>query len=62
MDIPLALSIPDAVKVSGMSRSSIYEAMKRGELAALKAGRRTLIPVAALEAYLASLPSYEVGA
>jgi len=58
MDTPIAITIPDAVRVSGMSRSALYEALKRGDLTARKAGRRTLISFADLEAYLASLPTY----
>lgn len=55
------LQIPEAVKVSGLSRSRIYEALRKQELRAIKAGRRTLIPVAELESYLANLPSYGEG-
>jgi len=55
-------SVPDAVEYSGLSRTSIYEAMKRGDLTARKAGRRTLISFAELEACLASLPTYQAGA
>lgn len=55
-------SVPDAVEYSDLSRTSIYEAMKRGDLTARKAGRRTLISFAELEAYLASLPTYQAGA
>lgn len=51
-------TIPDAVQYSGMSRSALYEALKRGDLIARKAGRRTLISFQDLEAYLASLPTY----
>lgn len=61
MQNPIALTVQDAVKVSGLSRSRIYEAM-RGGLPARKAGRRTLILAADLEAYLASLPTYQAGA
>lgn len=61
MDIPLAVTIPDAVRLSGCSRSALYEALKRGDLTARKAGRRTLIPFAELEAYLASLPAFGAG-
>tara|TARA_R110002012_G_scaffold138444_5_gene293673 strand:- start:1949 stop:2137 length:189 start_codon:yes stop_codon:yes gene_type:complete len=61
MENPLAVTIPDAVRMSGMSRTSIYEALKRGDLTARKAGRRTLISFAALQAYLASLPEYRAG-
>lgn len=62
MQAPIAVTIPDAVRVSGMSRTSIYEALKRGDLTARKAGRRTLISFADLQAYLASLPTYQTGA
>lgn len=55
-------TMPQAVEFSGLSRTSIYEALKRGELSARKAGRRTLIAFADLEAYLASLPAYQAGA
>lgn len=62
MTPPIALTVPDAVKASGMSRSAIYEAMKRGDLVARKAGRRTLIHFSELQAYLASLPTFQAGA
>lgn len=55
----IAVTIKDAVKVSGISRSSLYEALKRGDLRASKAGRRTLIPFAELQNYMAALPQYE---
>lgn len=59
---PLAETIPEAVKATGMSRTWIYGELKCGRLAALKAGRRTLIPYSQLVAYLADLPAYEPGA
>jgi len=59
MQTPISITIPDAVKASGMSRTSIYEALKRGDLTACKAGRRTLIAFADLQKYLASLPAYK---
>ena len=59
---PITLTIPEAVEATGISRSSLYEALRRGDLAAKKAGRRTLIPMADLQAYLASLPTYPAGA
>lgn len=55
-------TVPEAVEYSGLSRSRLYEALRRGELSARKAGRRTLISFADLEAYLASLPTYQAGA
>jgi len=62
MTEPITVTIPDAVKATGMSRTSIYEALKRGDLTARKAGRRTLISFADLQAYMASLPQYQAGA
>lgn len=62
MHTPIAVSIPDAVRLSGCSRSGLYEALKRGDLTAYKAGRRTLIHFADLAAYLSSLPTYQAGA
>ena len=59
---PITLTIPDAVKATGMSRTSIYEALKRGDLTARKAGRRTFISFAELESYLTSLLTYQAGA
>lgn len=58
MDNPIAVTIPEAVNATGLSRSRIYEALKSKALRAKKAGRRTLITLADLEAYLASLPTY----
>ncbi|MCB2066540.1 MAG: helix-turn-helix domain-containing protein [Erythrobacter sp.] len=58
MTTPLTITIPEAVKLTGLSRSRIYEALKSRELVAKKAGRRTLIGFADLEAFLASLPTY----
>lgn len=61
MQTPITLTIPDAVKVSGLSRTTIYEALKRGDLTAVKAGRRTLIRFGDLDAYMDSLPAYRAG-
>ena len=55
-------TLPEAVQFSGMSRRALYEALKRGDLSARKAGRRTLISFADLQAYLAALPEYRAGA
>ena len=55
----LMMTVPEAVNASGMSRSAIYLALKRGDLQARKAGRRTLIAVSDLEAFLANLPTFQ---
>jgi excisionase family DNA binding protein len=62
MNNPIAVTIPEAVKLSGMSRTAIYEALRKNAITAKKAGRRTLITFADLQAYLASLPTYQAGA
>lgn len=62
MPNPIAVTIPDAVKLSGCSRTRLYDALKRGDLSARKAGRRTIISFSDLQAYLASLPTYQAGA
>lgn len=58
LEKPLALTMPQAVQVSGLSRTAIYNALKRREITAQKAGRRTIILFSELEAYLANLPKY----
>lgn len=59
---PSHLPIPGAVAYAGTSRSSLYEALKLGKIEARKCGRRTLVSVASLDAYLASLPTFQAGA
>lgn len=54
-------NFPECVAYSGMSRTSLYNALKRGDLTAKKAGRRTLISFAELERYLSDLPEYRSG-
>ena len=58
MNTPLALTIPEAINASRLSRTAIYEALKRGDLTARKAGRRTLIPMPELQRFIDSLPAY----
>lgn len=61
MQAPITVTIPEAMKLSGMSRTRIYEALNKQAIIARKAGRRTLISYADLQAYLASLPTYQAG-
>ena len=56
---PYAISILEAVRLSGIGRSSIYEAIRRGELAIRKSGRRSLILTADLQRWLSELPTSE---
>ena len=54
---PRMLTVPEAVAYARRSRAALYEDIRDGRLEARKAGRRTLIPVAALDRMLDSLPS-----
>lgn len=62
MNFPIAYTIPDAVRVSGISRTGLNNALKDGRLSAVKRGKRTLILSDSLSGYLASLPAYKAGA
>ena len=55
---PLAYTIKDAIKMTGMSRTRLYEELKSGRLVAKKAGRCTLIPHESIEAWLKNLDNY----
>jgi hypothetical protein len=54
--LPLAVSINEAVRLSGLGRTSLYLAIQRGALVVKKAGRRTLVPIGSLQAFLTQLP------
>jgi len=54
---PLAYSLPEAVRASGLSRSTLYEQIAAGKLRARKLGARTLILRTELETFLAGLPA-----
>jgi excisionase family DNA binding protein len=56
----LSMTIADAVKASGIGRTSLYELIGAGKIDACKAGNRTLIPADSLRAYLASLPPADI--
>jgi excisionase family DNA binding protein len=49
---PISVRIPDAVRLTGLSRSRLYELMKSGEIEFLKVGASTLILVASLRRFL----------
>jgi excisionase family DNA binding protein len=54
----LTLTVEEAAASLGISRASAYEAVRRGDIPAIRIGRRILVPRAALEKFLASaLPS-----
>jgi excisionase family DNA binding protein len=54
---PLALTIHEAVRISGLSRSELYRRLSDGKVRAVKSGSRTLILMDSLQAHLANLPA-----
>jgi excisionase family DNA binding protein len=53
----IALSIPEAVSITGIGRTTLYAAIKAGKLVAQKCGKRTIILQSDLINWLNSLSS-----
>ena len=54
--VPAVLySVDEAASALRLSKSVLYELIRSGRLRTVKAGRRRLVPVAALTEYVASL-------
>lgn len=47
---PLAVSVPEAARLLGISRGLAYELVARGELPSVRLGRRLVVPSHALVA------------
>ena len=54
---PILYGVDEAATALRLSRSLIYELIRSGRLRSVKQGRRRLVPVSALEEYVASLES-----
>ena len=54
----LTYTVPEAARLLGISRTSAYDCVRRGEIPALTLGRRILITRAALEQLLGPLPDH----
>jgi excisionase family DNA binding protein len=52
MNSQLGVAPIEAARLLGVSRSTIYRIMNRGQLRTVKIGRRTIIPVSAITALL----------
>jgi excisionase family DNA binding protein len=47
-----ALSVEMVAEMLGISRSMVFKLIRRGELRSVKAGTRTLVPVAAVDEFI----------
>lgn len=54
----LAVSIEEAARLAGVGRGYLYQQISQGRLRARKAGRRTLIALADLAAWVEALPTF----
>lgn len=50
------VTVEEAGRALGIGRGSAYEAVRRGELPAIRIGKRLVVPKAALERLLAAEP------
>ena len=55
--IKISATIPQAVEMTGLGRTTIYKLFDEGKLTPRKHGKRTLILVEELERYVKSLPT-----
>ena len=57
MDTPTEnVSIGEAVRLFGIGRTKLYELIQRGDIEAIKLGRRTLVRARSARAFIDSLP------
>jgi excisionase family DNA binding protein len=49
---PIAVRIPEAIRLIGIGRSKLYELIASGEVEVVKIGRCTLIPTTSLHALI----------
>lgn len=55
----IAVDVNTACAKLSLSRSMVYKLLREKRLAGLKVGRKTLIPMGSINAFLASLPGFK---
>lgn len=50
--LPISVGVDEAARLIGVARSMFYEMIARGDIETYKVGRRRLVRVKALEAYV----------
>jgi excisionase family DNA binding protein len=56
---PITVRIPEAIRLTGIGRSKLYELIASRDVEVVKIGRCTLIPVASLHALIDRAKSYQ---
>jgi excisionase family DNA binding protein len=56
-ETPRLLSIKQACRILGLSRTSLYALMASGQLRSVTVGRRRFVPREAIEEFIAGLPT-----
>lgn len=58
---PVLAPIPQALKIGGFGRSTLYGLLGSGRIKAVKVGARTLIDLQSLHTFLEALPPAPIG-
>jgi len=56
---PLVMSVEDAMRVSTLGRTYLYQLLNEGKIASKKIGKRRVIDVASLKAFLSTQATSE---
>ena len=55
------LTISEAVRITGIGRTKLYELLHNGQISAIKLGSRTLVRRESLSSFIAKLPEFKGG-